>query len=83
MLACRVSGIAAIVRDGAHEALDRMGNWHHIDSHMDTQTTTKDVDRFQALGKQPPFTAEGYSLSANAAQINYTAPGKGAQSCKA
>jgi hypothetical protein len=30
-----------------------------------------------------PYVAEGYSLSANAAQINYTAPGKGAQSCKA
>jgi uncharacterized lipoprotein YajG len=29
------------------------------------------------------YTAEGYSLSANAAQISYTAPGKGAQSCKA
>jgi hypothetical protein len=32
---------------------------------------------------QPPYTAEGYSLSANAAQISYTAPGKGTQSCKA
>ena len=30
----------------------------------------------------PPFTAEGYSLSENAATISYTAPGKGAQSCK-
>ena len=30
-----------------------------------------------------PYTAEGYSLSANADQISYTAPGKGAQSCKA
>ena len=30
-----------------------------------------------------PYAAEGYSLSANAAQINYSAPGKGAQSCKA
>lgn len=29
------------------------------------------------------YVAEGYSLSANAAQISYTAPGKGAQSCKA
>ena len=32
---------------------------------------------------QPPYTAEGYSLSANAAQISYTAPGKGTRSCKA
>jgi hypothetical protein len=30
-----------------------------------------------------PYTAEGYSVSANAEQINYTAPGKGSQSCKA
>ena len=30
-----------------------------------------------------PYTAEGYSLSANSPQINYTAPGKGTQSCKA
>jgi len=30
-----------------------------------------------------PYTAEGYSLSANAPQISYTAPGKGTLSCKA
>ncbi|HEY6917235.1 MAG TPA: hypothetical protein VI381_06290 [Allosphingosinicella sp.] len=30
-----------------------------------------------------PYTAEGYSLSANAPTISYTAPGKGTQSCKA
>lgn len=30
-----------------------------------------------------PYTAEGYSLSANSEQISYTAPGKGTQSCKA
>jgi hypothetical protein len=30
-----------------------------------------------------PYTAEGYSLSANSEQISYTAPGKGSQSCKA
>lgn len=30
-----------------------------------------------------PFTAEGYSVSANAATINLTAPGKGTLSCKA
>ena len=30
-----------------------------------------------------PYVADGYSLSANAAQISYTSPGKGAQSCKA
>ncbi|MGA9581297.1 MAG: hypothetical protein WBR13_04945 [Allosphingosinicella sp.] len=32
---------------------------------------------------QPPYTAEGYSLSANDAQVSYTAPGKGAQTCTA
>lgn len=36
-----------------------------------------------AVAEGQPYTAEGYSLSANAPQINYTAPGKGAQSCKA
>ncbi|HEX8572619.1 MAG TPA: hypothetical protein VF759_07705 [Allosphingosinicella sp.] len=36
-----------------------------------------------APGADQPYAAEGYSLSANAAQISYTAPGKGAQSCKA
>lgn len=29
----------------------------------------------------PPFTAEGYSITANADQVTYTAPGKGTQSC--
>ncbi len=36
-----------------------------------------------ATDGQPPFVAEGYSLSANAAQVSYTAPGKGTRSCKA
>jgi hypothetical protein len=36
-----------------------------------------------APGAGQPYVAEGYSLSANAAQISYTAPGKGSQSCKA
>lgn len=31
---------------------------------------------------KPPYTAEGYSLSANGAQVSYTAPGKGTRSCK-
>jgi hypothetical protein len=30
-----------------------------------------------------PYAAEGYSVSANAADINLTAPGKGTLSCKA
>jgi hypothetical protein len=32
---------------------------------------------------QPPYTADGYSVSANAGTISYTAPGKGTQSCTA
>jgi hypothetical protein len=30
-----------------------------------------------------PYTADGYSVSANSSQISYTAPGRGTQSCKA
>jgi hypothetical protein len=36
-----------------------------------------------AEGGAPPFTAEGWSVSDNAAQVTITAPGKGTQSCKA
>jgi hypothetical protein len=36
-----------------------------------------------AANGQPPYTAEGWSLSANATQVTLTAPGKGTQSCKA
>jgi len=36
-----------------------------------------------AANGQPPYLAEGHSLSANAAEIDYTAPGKGTRSCKA
>ena len=36
-----------------------------------------------AEGGKPPFTAEGWSVSDNAAQVTITAPGKGSQSCKA
>jgi len=35
-----------------------------------------------AEGK-PPYTAEGWSISANEALVTITAPGKGTQSCKA
>lgn len=34
-----------------------------------------------AENDQPPFVAEGYSLSANADEVSYTAPGKGTQAC--
>jgi hypothetical protein len=32
---------------------------------------------------QPPYVAEGWSLSGSEAQVTLTAPGKGTQSCKA
>ncbi|HEX5182297.1 MAG TPA: hypothetical protein VFW19_03990 [Allosphingosinicella sp.] len=32
---------------------------------------------------KPPYTATGYSLSANAAHISYSAPGKKSQGCDA
>jgi putative toxin-antitoxin system antitoxin component (TIGR02293 family) len=28
--------------------------WHHIECQMDTQATTKDVERFRELGRRPP-----------------------------
>ncbi len=34
-----------------------------------------------AANGQPPYVAEGYSLSANAEEVTYTAPGKGTQTC--
>jgi hypothetical protein len=36
-----------------------------------------------AADAKGPFTADGYSVSENAKQIQFTAPGKGSQSCKA
>lgn len=36
-----------------------------------------------AEGGNPPYVAEGYSLSANADTVTYTAPGKGTQTCRA
>lgn len=35
-----------------------------------------------AEGGDPPYVAEGYSVSANADEITLTAPGKGTQSCR-
>lgn len=49
--------------------------------HVRTATSGPSTTLTAADGK-PPFVAEGYSLSANDKQISYTAPGKGAQSCK-
>ena len=36
-----------------------------------------------ATDGKPPYTAPGYSVSANATHISYTAPGKKAQGCDA
>ena len=47
--------------------------------------TTKDgtPTTLTATNGQPPYVAEGYSLSANADQVSFTAPGKGTRTCKA
>lgn len=34
-----------------------------------------------AEGGTPPYTGNGYSVSANASEISYTAPGRGTQTC--
>jgi hypothetical protein len=39
------------------------------------------VATLNAEGGNPPYTGEGYSVSANADEISYSAPGKGTQSC--
>jgi hypothetical protein len=36
-----------------------------------------------AEGGKPPYKAQGYSLSANAAKVSFQAPGKKAQTCDA
>lgn len=36
-----------------------------------------------AEGGDPPYTAEGYSISANAEQVTMILPGKGSQVCRA
>ena len=41
------------------------------------------VATLTAEGGEPPYTAEGYSVSANAGTITYTAPDKGTQTCRA
>ena len=39
------------------------------------------VATLTAEGGNPPYTGSGYSVSANAAEIRYTAPGRGSQTC--
>ena len=39
--------------------------------------------KLTSAGEGQPYTAEGYSLSANAASVSFTAPGKGTQTCNA
>jgi hypothetical protein len=53
-----------------------------------TNNTVKVSDKEGAEGTiltaengQPPYVAEGYSVSADADEISYTAPGKGTQTC--
>lgn len=40
------------------------------------------VATLTAEGGTPPYTGSGYSVSANAAEIRYTAPGRGSQTCR-
>ena len=47
------------------------------------QTQDGEPTVLTAEGGNPPFKADGYSLSANAQQVTYSAPGSGSQSCKA
>jgi hypothetical protein len=51
-------------------------NTVRVHSEKDGPTTT-----LTAEGGNPPYKAEGYSLSANAEEVTYSAPGKGSQSC--
>jgi hypothetical protein len=47
--------------------------------------TTKDgaTNILTAKDGKPPYAGNGYSVSANATHINFTAPGKGSQGCDA
>jgi crotonobetainyl-CoA:carnitine CoA-transferase CaiB-like acyl-CoA transferase len=61
----------------------------YVDFFNDQKTANFRTDRAAAptvlTAAEPgqPYTAEGYSVSANAANVSVTAPGKGTQSCKA
>lgn len=46
-----------------------------------TERGTAPVAILAAQGGNPPFVAEGYSVSAEAEEIAFTAPGKGTQTC--
>lgn len=46
-----------------------------------TQRGGDPVATLTAQGGNPPYIAEGYSVSANANEISYTAPGRGTQTC--
>ena len=46
-----------------------------------TQRGGTPVATVTAEGGNPPYTGDGYSVSANSEQISYTAPGRGTKSC--
>ncbi|MGZ8283085.1 MAG: hypothetical protein ACXWUN_09075 [Allosphingosinicella sp.] len=46
-----------------------------------TEQGADPVASVTAEGGNPPYTGGGYSVSANAEEISYTAPGSGTQSC--
>ncbi|MDB5670103.1 MAG: hypothetical protein JWO25_1062 [Alphaproteobacteria bacterium] len=60
----------------------------YVDFYTDNSAqvrTKKDGEAVKVTGTdgKPPFAGGGYSVSANATTIDFTAPGKGSQSCKA
>ncbi len=43
---------------------------------------TAEQTTLTAAGGNPPFTAEGWSISSNAEEVTITQPGRGSQSCR-
>jgi hypothetical protein len=48
-----------------------------------TERRTPPIVTVTAEGGNPPYVAEGYSVSGSGNEISYTAPGKGTQTCTA
>ena len=60
----------------------------YIDFYTNNTASVRDqrgpppIAMLTAEGGNPPYTAEGYSVSGRGEQITYSAPGKGSQSCR-
>jgi uncharacterized lipoprotein len=48
-----------------------------------TERRTPPVATLTAEGGNPPYTADGYSVSGSGEEVTYSAPGKGSQTCRA